>query len=115
MPRYPFAEAPQPSACCALSLAFEATIVFEPSTLTWPSRARNVSITAPAVGSRTIVAPLPSNETVSIASVRSTNDAQLILPRSEEHTSEIHSLKRYTYAVICLYKKYHKSIHYRIT
>src|SRR3546814_10034352 len=79
-PRDPVAEGPQPAACDELSLAFEATIVFDPSTLTWPSRARNVSITAPAVGSRTIVAPLPSNETVSIASVRSTNDAQLISP-----------------------------------
>src|SRR3546814_7757151 len=35
-----------------------------------------------------------------------------VLPRSEEHTSELQSLMRISYAVLCLTKKKHKEVIY---
>src|SRR3546814_13935567 len=43
---------------------------------------------------------------------------RLLMPRSEEHTSELQSLMRISYAVFCLKKKkknrYHALIHYSV-
>src|SRR3546814_7471474 len=39
---------------------------------------------------------------------------QIGIPRSEEHTSELQSLMRISYAVLCLKKKTKKKKHYRL-
>src|SRR3546814_5040460 len=42
----------------------------------------------------------------------STSRMTTTLPRSEEHTSELQSLMRISYAVFCLKKKINKNFHY---
>src|SRR3546814_2068535 len=46
-----------------------------------------------------------------IAEVRQAVNAQLGWPRSEEHTSELQSLMRISYAVFCLKKKNNHNLH----
>src|SRR3546814_1797167 len=65
------------------------------------SPARTRTPIPPIVGFRSITASLPVASTVVTARVS-------ILPRSEEHTSELQSLMRISYAVFCLKKKKHQ-------
>src|SRR3546814_10511215 len=50
--------------------------------------------------------PFPERVNVNVASLDGENQLQLRV-RSEEHTSELQSLMRISYAVICLKKKKH--------
>src|SRR3546814_4379022 len=40
-----------------------------------------------------------------VANARSSDSLAILIPRSEEHTSELQSLMRISYAVFCLHKK----------
>src|SRR3546814_3421619 len=60
---------------------------------------RAVSVAGPAVRSYRTLSPLPRRSDGGLLSVA------LSLGRSEEHTSELQSLMRISYAVFCLKKK----------
>src|SRR3546814_1485451 len=59
--------------------------------------------------------PVPAGRKITGLDVRTEADIRMLriggdLPRSEEHTSELQSLMRISYAVFCLKKKNHKYI-----
>src|SRR3546814_9350441 len=78
-------------------------------TATWPSEKRPEArpIRPPArLSTVMILPPEPSRKSVNFCSAGS---KVVSAPRSEEHTSELQSLMRISYAVFCLKKKKHNA------
>src|SRR3546814_2826061 len=64
---------------------------------------------APQTQSRAATSASHIQKPINPASYASMNEATLARPRSEEHTSELQSLMRISYAVFCLKKKQNKT------
>src|SRR3546814_2929313 len=98
----------RPNSSCATNSAVPHVIVPLPSVVICASRP-SASDTANRFWSRTKLIRRPSS-----AMLRSISEASLLVSRrvlrSEEHTSELQSLMRISYAVFCLKKK---TAHYR--
>src|SRR3546814_8462741 len=68
----------------------------------WRRRAEKATSQSPAIGRMALGAALVGASYVMLAVLTQTSQGQ---PRSEEHTSELQSLMRISYAVFCLKKK----------
>src|SRR3546814_4311928 len=90
------------------------TLVFERegvSAARWPSQSRSATILSRAAALASLRAIRPfapptdlPHSSAKIASSNASREGVLIVSRSEEHTSELQSLMRISYAVFCLKK-----------
>src|SRR3546814_1015225 len=75
-----------------------------------PASGRRLPLAATA-GAITAFSTSPLPHTGQLTSLRRRWSSQSSVERSEEHTSELQSLMRLSYAVFCLKKKNHKNVH----
>src|SRR3546814_6623837 len=100
--------------CCFF---FKQKTAYEMRISDWSSDACSSDLSGPLVSRAKLAAalgspiptkqtrPLPSRRAASTVIISSGVQEAVMLPRSEEHTSELQSLMRISYAVFCLKKK----------